>query len=566
MIFKVLIIGLISLANAANIRPSIYADEKVQNYLTSFGYLPESDKEIANLRTDQQLREAIRDLQSFAGLPTTGEIDQATSKLMNSRRCGLPDKSDSQHHHSRHKRFAIHGSPWRHRNLTWSLRTERPGGLNTHEVRRELGSALNLWARNSKLTFREINSDRADILIYFQRHYHGDGYPFDGRGQILAHAFFPGPDRGGDAHFDEDEIWLLNNESTEDGTSLLAVAAHEFGHSLGLTHSSVRGALMYPYYQGISQNYELPDDDRNGIQQMYGAPEDKLWANIPKSHSTQPPRAMPTTTIPTPRRTHYPSTRWGHPKTSRPLPADDIPDKCDTSYDAITIIRREVYVFKGSYLWRKGDKGIYHGYPTKITGVFKFPHDIDHVDAVYQTVDERKIVFFIGKKYYVFNAGNLESGYPKPLKTLGLPETLEKIDGAFVWGYNNRTYFFSGTMYWRFDESSHEVEWDYPRDISMFKGVSYNIDTVFQWKNGKTYFFKGKGYWEFDDLRMRVAHKTPKLSAPFWMDCPSPGIETNDIDYSPRKAKITLNSSSQNSMKFSIIIISFLITIFIKKT
>lgn len=54
------------------------------------------------------------------------------------------------------------------------------------------------------------------------------------------------------------------------GTSLFAVAAHEFGHSLGLAHSSVRGALMYPWYQGISQNYELPEDDKNGIQQMYG--------------------------------------------------------------------------------------------------------------------------------------------------------------------------------------------------------------------------------------------------------------------------------------------------------
>lgn len=54
------------------------------------------------------------------------------------------------------------------------------------------------------------------------------------------------------------------------GTSLFAVAAHEFGHSLGLSHSSVKGALMYPWYQGIPPNLVLPEDDRNGIQQMYG--------------------------------------------------------------------------------------------------------------------------------------------------------------------------------------------------------------------------------------------------------------------------------------------------------
>lgn len=48
------------------------------------------------------------------------------------------------------------------------------------------------------------------------------------------------------------------------------MAAHEFGHSLGLSHSSVKGALMFPWYQGIQPNFVLPEDDRNGIQEMYG--------------------------------------------------------------------------------------------------------------------------------------------------------------------------------------------------------------------------------------------------------------------------------------------------------
>ncbi|XP_076246166.1 matrix metalloproteinase 2 [Calliopsis andreniformis] len=584
----------------------IYADDKVQNYLMKFGYLPQSDLETGNLRTDDQLRTAIKTLQKFGGIPVTGNIDAATKKLMRLPRCGLPDKPDPRYTRIRHKRYAIHGQQWPHRNLTWSLRTEQPSGLDTGGVRLELSKALDLWARNSRLTFHEVNSNRADILVYFHRGYHGDGYPFDGRGQILAHAFFPGKDRGGDVHFDEEEIWLLQDDDNEEGTSLFAVAAHEFGHSLGLAHSSAPGALMYPWYQGFSSNNELPEDDRHGIQQMYGAPEEKLWGNLPggplpperpttarttttsvgttyrpskprptrpnhypnddrprhpdrypqkpdyrterpddrpqrphkphRHHTTATTTTTTTTTMRTTTSTQRPRHRW------TPTPRNDVPDKCDTTYDAISIIRREVFVFKGRYLWRIGDQGLYEGYPAEITRLFNLPEDIDHVDAVYERPN-KKIVFFIGKKYYVFNANNLEPGYPRPLTTLGLPETLDRVDGAMIWGHNGKTYFFSGSMYWRFDESVNYVELDYPRDISMFAGVGNDIDAVFQWKNGKTYFFKGKGFWEFDDLRMKVAHEKQKLSAPFWMGCPRE-LETNDVENYPRKSKIVATSDA----------------------
>lgn len=55
--------------------------------------------------------------------------------------------------------------------------------------------------------------------------------------------------------------------------------------------------------------------------------------------------------------------------------------------------------------------------------------------------------------------------------------------------YLNDTYFILYTylsrFFYRFDEEVGRVELDYPRDMAMWKGVGYNIDSVFQWKDGK---------------------------------------------------------------------------------
>ena len=122
--------------------------------------------------------------------------------------------------------------------------------------------AFDLWAQQTSLTFTEVSSEaEADLTIGWASGNHGDGDPFDGPGDVLAHASFPNPydDRQVFLHFDDDERWV-NSDSND--VDLLTVAAHEIGHTLGLAHSDDPRALMYPSYSGPHRF--LGDDDVQG--------------------------------------------------------------------------------------------------------------------------------------------------------------------------------------------------------------------------------------------------------------------------------------------------------------
>lgn len=59
------------------------------------------------------------------------------------------------------------------------------------------------------------------------------------------------------------------NWSPSGGYDLETVALHEFGHALGLGESTVSGAVMYGYYNGV--NINPSSDDLAGIRSIYGA-------------------------------------------------------------------------------------------------------------------------------------------------------------------------------------------------------------------------------------------------------------------------------------------------------
>lgn len=79
----------------------------------------------------------------------------------------------------------------------------------------------------------------------------------------------------------------------------------------------------------------------------------------------------------------------------------------------------------------------------------------------------------------MFDGNTLLNGYPRPLTDLGIDKSVKNIDAAFVWGYNSKTYFFNGDMYWRFDEKSGQVDKDYPRRTNIWRQIPRKIDAAF---------------------------------------------------------------------------------------
>ncbi|XP_075687766.1 matrix metalloproteinase-25 [Rhinoderma darwinii] len=350
------------------------------DWLTRYGYLPPPDPYSAQQQTLDGLRKAVKTMQRFAGLRESGILDDETVAMMHKPRCSLPDiimTSGVQGH--RRKRYALSGAVWQKRHLTWRVESF-PVSLSQETTRQLIGSALMTWSRESNLHFSEAGAGEADLRVSFVEGSHGDGYPFDGPGGTLGHAFFPGvgPSAGA-THMDADESWTYN---VDVGTDLFAVAVHEFGHSLGLSHSS-ESSIMKPYYQGTlgeHQRYRLPPDDVGGIQALYGKRIVQPGPEAPPPAPTQrfiPPRG---------------------PTTYRPrLP---FPDRCSTHFDAVANIRGEIFFFKSRYFWRvQATRQLVSLNPAHLGRFWLgLPPDLPRVDAVYERANDSKIVFIAGEE------------------------------------------------------------------------------------------------------------------------------------------------------------------------
>ncbi|MFT7817419.1 matrix metalloproteinase-17-like [Arapaima gigas] len=464
-----------------------------QDWLSRFGYLPPPDAVTGQLQTQEALTSAIKAMQRFGGLEETGVLDQATLSLMMTPRCSLPDLSVPKDSAGRGRRSLAPPSRWNKQHLSWRVRTfprdsQRLLGRDT--VRALMFYALKVWSDIAPLDFHEVaGNTEADIHVDFTKADHDDGYPFDGPGGTVAHAFFPG-DRfsAGDTHFDDDEAWTFRAPDHQ-GMDLFAVAVHEFGHAIGLAHTSTAESVMRPYYRGPVGDplkYELPYEDKVRVWQLYG---DVVLDQLAARPS---PCSRPTA---------------------------DAPDRCTTAFDAIAHIRGEAFFFKGKYFWRLTRDGhLVSLRPAQIQRFWRgLPLGLDSVDAVYERPGDHRIVFFKGAQYWVFKDNHVEEGYPRPISDLGLPAG--GVDAAFVWPHNDKTYLFKGALYWRYDDHLHHMDPGYPKESTLWKGVPTQLDDAMQWSNGSSYFFKGAEYWQVTGSSMEAEPGYPRPIGQDWLLC-----------------------------------------------
>uniref|UniRef100_A0A8C6PP29 72 kDa type IV collagenase n=1 Tax=Nothobranchius furzeri TaxID=105023 RepID=A0A8C6PP29_NOTFU len=607
LVLKVCLLQLIAFLTA-NARPSPIirfpgddsptTDKEVAlHYLNKFYGCPQDR---CNLMV---LKDTLKKMQKFFALQETGEIDDKTVEVMKKPRCGVPDVANYNFFHRKPK--------WQKKDITYRI-LGYSLDLDEEVINDAFFRAFKVWSDVTPLTFTRIMDGEADIMVNFGRNEHGDGYPFDGKDGLLAHAFAPGPGIGGDSHFDDDEQWTLGegqglpdkpsptlllllyritkyeaetkhfccfisvvkakfgnadgefckfpflfmgteyNSCTsqgrddgflwcsttynfdedskygfcphesmstvggnadgspcafpftflgdsydsctssgrsdgkmwcattksydddrkwgfcpDQGYSLFLVAAHEFGHALGLEHSQDPGALMAPIYT-FTKDFRLSHDDVQGIQELYGVPTDK-----PVSPTQGPVTPM---------------------------------DICrePVIFDAVAQIRGETFFFKDRFLFRSVN---FRSKPNGPMLVATYWPDLPaKIDAAYENPVDEKTVFFAGNEMWIYKADELERGYPKRLSSLGLPSDLQQIDAAFNFRKNRKTYLFSGDQFWRYDEDRATMDPGFPKPIAeSWNGVPDGIDAAFS-LNGidYSYFFKGNHYFKLEDSSLKI--------------------------------------------------------------
>jgi len=393
----------------------------VEQYLEQFGYLDSLGKRSGNPHQRQLARtKAIASFQDYAHLPVTGQLDEQTKEKMIAPRCGMTDVSKNK------KNRASFYSKWDKDVITWKY-IKPTNQLPNDKVRRAIQEAFAVWSKVIPLSFTEVAANQeSDMQFAFGSRDHGDAYHFDGRGIVLAHAFFP---KDGRLHFDDEELWTYENAEEIKGyqhTDLLSVAIHEMGHALGLDHLKDPNAIMYAFYRhpeldskGQIKPFVLNQADISAIQEAYG----------PREGATARPTTPPPTPEPTP-------------------PGGSSGAACPRFQAAVTGPDGATYFFNGNNGWRKANAE--RDAPNAGTRFYldrRFPNGPSYLSAAVTDKGYQRTFLFQGRRVWGYawqsrdgkfsldmGTGDSNSNWPKDLQNdvTFTPEGAFQLNGGHL--------------------------------------------------------------------------------------------------------------------------------------
>lgn len=252
---------------------------EMKKYLLQFGYYRRST--VASIESeffDPSAEEALHRYQIRRGLPV-GDFDDNSLLSMILPRCGNPDifvAEDGSVRPYREVPIDLSERPANaegKRTVTFRIGTF-PAPIGLLDIPLAIVSALNKWGGVLNIIFAEAGSSRPDFDFSWQPNNHSDGTPFAqcSLAKVIAHSFYPSdPSWKGHCHFNETcRFGAAATALAQPRTyNFHAVALHEIGHLLGLTHGSNRVEIMH---EDAKNTATLAANDLTRIRTLYGMP------------------------------------------------------------------------------------------------------------------------------------------------------------------------------------------------------------------------------------------------------------------------------------------------------
>jgi hypothetical protein len=199
---------------------------------------------------DKSTIQALKAFQRRHELPQTGSVDKETAAELSMPRCGYPEVV---------RRPPWENNPWGKTIISFGFVNFWPG-LKVMQIREGFNDALWIWADPARLKFKQvidINTHQPDIHVSFidrpDTHYAATVPP--PYGDMYVSNYYP---------------WSVDPQVPKEKDDLIAVAAHEFGHALGLDDlykAKETDAVMY--HKVFSGKRRLHQIDIDNIRAIY---------------------------------------------------------------------------------------------------------------------------------------------------------------------------------------------------------------------------------------------------------------------------------------------------------